>query len=154
MSKTFKALQRAARERAAKMRQERIEPQSPEAAQPTPTAGAARVIALEKAQNSGAVGPPPPPPATIDPGRPSGEMDASLRGILEEALSPLNPEMNVGSDGWLQGELDPATCKELLAKYALLHCLRKDAKNSYWFWASRQESAEMAERSGLELDPY
>ncbi len=155
MSKTFKALQRAAKERAAKLRQEQKEPHSTEPAQGAPPkAGTARIIALAKADKPGMAAPTPPPPATIDPGRPSGEMDASLRNILEEALSPHNPNLVIGNDGWLQGVLDPIICKELLSKYALLHCLRKDAENSYWFWASRQESVEMVERCGLELDPF
>jgi hypothetical protein len=155
VSKTFKALQRAAKERAAKIRQGHEEPQPREPSKPAPTAGAARIIALEKAQDAtSTITPPQPQSPPVVPGRPSGEMDSGLRGILEEALSPLNPELRIGHDGWLKGELDPETCRQLLAKFALLHCLRQDAENSYWFWGSKQESEEMAERSGLELDPF
>ncbi len=149
MSKTFKALQRAAKERASQARQEK-EPRTPDPPQSTPSAGKARVIALQKALAKNSPFPPPPPePDLVAPGRPSGEMDTGLRCILEEALIPMGPNLSIGDDGWLDGDLDIETCRDLLEKYGVLHCLREDPRTSYWFWASRQESWELADWSGL-----
>jgi hypothetical protein len=158
VSKTFKALQRAAQEQALRQRRELGDgPPLPAPPKPAPpSASRARVIAL-----SGMVVDPdghsPPRPralsATEDKGVLRSEIDPTLREILEQSLRPGCPTLEILSDGWVRGRLDPGALLRLLRRHNLLHCLQRDEESTFWFWASAREAAELAEATGYRLDP-
>jgi hypothetical protein len=83
-----------------------------------------------------------------------GKQDPLLAQILEEELGPTHGSsgLRIEDDGWVRGRLDPRRISALLERFALLHVLKQDARNWYWFWAVDQEAQEIAERSGLPMD--
>ena len=174
VSKTFKALQRAARERQEKSRQPEETPGTEEREEVASSAGGpaeeagSHTRAAELPPDEPLVTarrePLPPPPATEAPVESSaspppmrdeelrGEKDGVLQGILEEDLRGAGGALRVEADGWVWGSLDPEKARALLAKYALLHCLRRDESSSFWFWAHLAAARERSHRSGLPLD--
>lgn len=159
LSKTFEALQRAARDRAAR------EPRLPEAETPRPvpetappTVGEARLRLLSEVK-------PPVPVPIREPaavmrgvsltrtGDLCGEIDVTLRRILEDAFMSHSPGLIVEDNGWIRGRLQYESLVRLLDMHDLLHCLLVDDENSFWFWGSAREARELAELSGYELDP-
>lgn len=152
MSKTFKALQRAAEEQARRLRRENDPGQPAPAGSPPPSAAQARQIAL--------AGPPPAPAPSLTARRERGadgelrsEVDLALRDLLEAAFRPGCPELRIGDDGWVQGSLDREALRELRRRAALLHCLVKDQQTSFWFWGSAREAEALANSTGYLLDP-
>lgn len=150
MSKTFKALQRAAEEQARRLRREREPGQPAPPGSPPPSAALARQIAL--------AGPPGSPAATPGAGlAPAGELrsevDLALRDLLEGAFRPACPQLRIGDDGWVHGSLDREALRELRRRAALLHCLVKDPQTSFWFWGSAREAEALAKSTGYLLDP-
>ena len=154
MSKTFKALQRAAKERASRKPGKPDAPPREEKSSPPPSVAAARVkaIASTKPEPPEVESPPIESKSTSAPADLTGEMDPSLRVILEKAFAAAEQGIEIGEDGWVRGSLDQPSRDALLARYGLLHCLTLDEQNSFWFWASLREAKELAERSGCPLD--
>ncbi len=159
MSKTFKALQRAAKERAAKTGPVSVPtPRPAPVRKDPPSAAAARLIAVQREHEKDAD---PPTPLAVTPPEPGpgderglhGEMDAGLHQLLEETFGRAVPVLAIGGDGWVEGRLDPALRSDLLQRYDLLHCLVRDEERSFWFWGSAREARELADRSGYDLDP-
>lgn len=175
MSKTFKALQRAAKERAA--REGKLPPVPTPKRKPLkkdpPSAAAARLIAVQRSADRAEPVPNeilPPTPALVplperepepEPGQRffvedhglRGEMEPGLRDMLEETFGRIVPGLHIGEDGWVQGRLPAPQRSELLQRYDLLHCLHRDEERSFWFWGSAREARDLAERSGYDLDP-
>jgi len=150
VSKTFKALQRAAEEQARRLRRESEPGQPAPAGSPPPSAAQARQIALE--------GPPPARPAAASRERGAdgalrSEVDLALRDMLEAAFRPTCPDLRIDDDGWVNGSLDREALRELRRRAALLHCLVKDPQTSFWFWGSAREAEALAKSTGYSLDP-
>jgi len=175
VSKTFKALQRAARERAAKKGGgEPMAPVPDQDAMPEPHGlsepGGLKALAPDRAESgtwplARPEGPLPrpsemspvlPAPIPIMPGNPGPELrgdgDPVLQDLLKETFVGGMGLVRVEKDGWVRGRLDIATARHLLDRYALLHCLRQDEANSLWFWSSTRAAQDRARRSGLALD--
>ena len=75
--------------------------------------------------------------------------------LLVENLAPADPRrpMRVTGDGRVLGDPDRESARTLLARYALLHCLRERSGDAWtWFWASGPEARDRASREGLLLD--
>ena len=159
MSKTFKALQRAAREQAQRQHRpldEALTPPPPAPRLTPPSASRARVIALSGLVHDGEGNAPPRPralSATEEHGELRSEIDLSLREILEQHLRPGCPELDIRDDGWVRGKLDPRGLLRLLRRHNLLHCLQRDEETTFWFWASAREATDLADSTGYRLDP-
>jgi len=149
VSKTFKALQRAAEEQARRLRRESEPGQPPPAGSTPPNAAAARRIAL-----AGSASPPATPgPRTSADGVLRSEVDLALRELLEASFRPACPHLRIGEDGWVHGALDRDALRALRRRAALLHCLVKDPETSFWFWGSAREAEALARSTGYLLDP-
>lgn len=147
MSKTFKALQRAAEEQARRLRRESEPGQPAPVGSPPPSAAQARQIALTG---------PPPAPAGADRSPAAelrSEVDLPLRELLESAFRPACPQLRIADDGWVYGSLDREALRDLRRRAALLHCLVKDPETSFWFWGSAREAEALAKSTGYLLDP-
>ncbi|MBN2170770.1 MAG: hypothetical protein JW819_05585 [Candidatus Krumholzibacteriota bacterium] len=150
MSKTFKALQRAARERDGQRSASRAA--DPEAgASPAPEAlPEPDEVALPSRTDAA----PAPLPADAPPAE-GAAGDAILVTLLSENLAPADPRrpLRVTPDGRVLGDPDRERARALLARYALLHCLRERSGGAWtWFWAGGPEARERASREGLLLD--
>jgi hypothetical protein len=149
VSKTFKALQRAAEEQARRLRREGEETRPAPAGSPPPSAAMARLFAMSHPHT------PPPAPPTAAPPRAQAlrsEVDLQLRELLENSFRPSAPELAIGDDGWVQGRLDREALLTLRRRHALLHCLHKSETESFWFWGSALDAAALAAATGFPLD--
>jgi hypothetical protein len=161
MSKTFEALQRAALEKQSK---EKVDPGSGVVTAGTSpeTVDAPPEVKQEIDSSDPPVSTPPPPSSTevsteetapTPPlSGPQGETDSTLTDLLREHLCGEGDSVLVESDGWVRGHLDREAAASLLRCYALLHCLRQDHDNWFWFWGSSTDAGERARRCGFPLD--
>ncbi len=168
MSKTFKALLRAAHERAGKKRND---PPAKAPATPAPEIKKLDPPVSEERETPVRLERPEPPPIAkaplasnqtekehgekifrATPQLPVGEPDPDLRNLLELELMVSANNGVLEIEGWLRGYLDRKLAKRLLDRYGLLHCLMQDERNWFWFWASSTNAEEMSERYGLPLD--
>jgi len=148
VSKTFKALQRAAAEQARRLRHDPEDGRPATPGAPPPSGAMARLFAVTH------------PPAAAGPRPPArdgaqalrSEMDPQLRELLEINFRPTCPTLTIGEDGWVRGELDREALLTLRRRHALLHCLRKSAAESFWFWGSARDAADLAAATGYLLD--
>ena len=148
MSKTFKALQRAAAEHARRQRPDADEALPvPEAPTP-PSAAMARMYAITHPRGAAAARPPAPDGTQAL----RSEMDPQLRELLESSFRPTCPNLQIGADGWVRGQLDREALITLRRRHALLHCLHKSDQESFWFWGSARDAAALAEAAGYPLD--
>jgi hypothetical protein len=148
VSKTFKALQRAAAEQARRLRREPDAVQTAAPGGPPPSAAMARLFAVTHPPT-----PAPPRPATVAGAQTlRSEMDLHLRELLEGSFRASCPTLSIQDDGWVQGQLDREALRALCRRHALLHCLRKSETESFWFWGSAREALDLAEATGFPLD--
>jgi hypothetical protein len=166
LSKTFKALLRAAHERAGRKhlgRDRKGEPSAPpdisrlaqaetdiprgnaQAEESPGRQPAAKPLQLPKTPAADNIIQAPRP-------LPIGPDDPDLRELLEMELMVSASGGVLEPDGWLRGPLDQKLATRLLDRFGLLHCLMQDERNWFWFWASTSDAEEMAARHGLLLD--
>jgi hypothetical protein len=148
VSKTFKALQRAAAEQARRLHRDPDEVGPAVAGAPPPSAARARLFAVTQPSGASA----PRPPMTTRDQTLRSEMDLPLRELLEGSFRPTCPDLAIGDDGWVQGRLDREALLALRRRHALLHCLRKSDTESFWFWGSTRDALDLAETTGYPLD--
>ena len=163
MSKTFKALLRAAHERAGRRphgHQRQGEPSGPPVVsrfeRPAAEAESGErevvkpLVRFETAQVDQVR-----PGETVLPGArplPSGEPDPELRALLEMELMVSANGGVMENDGWMRGNIDRRLAKRLLDRYGLLHVLMQNERSWFWFWASSTDARATAESCGLPLD--
>jgi hypothetical protein len=148
VSKTFKALQRAAAEQARRLHRDPDDVRPPVPGAPPPSAARARLFAVTQPPGASAPRPPTAPRAQTL----RSEMDLPLRELLEGSFRPTCPDLAIGDDGWVLGQLDREALLVLRRRHALLHCLRKSDSESFWFWGSAREAADLAAATGFPLD--
>ncbi|MCP4549085.1 MAG: hypothetical protein GY835_21725 [bacterium] len=149
MSKTFKALQRAARNSGDKGVPQKTPAPVAERTptdEPSPETPAPDSPAIEST-------PLPVTPPTEDlEGIFSQPFDPALEALLLENFCVEDNSCTVEGGAWLRGVPDADAARALLTRHSLIHCLRLDEQTWYWFWSSEHDARERSETTRLRCD--